>query len=117
MFYYILKVALSAVVVVSVSEIAKRSTLFGALIAALPLTSLLAILWMRVEGAETETIAQLTNSIFWLVIPSLAFFLAFPFLLHKGIHFWASLGLSAILTIIIYFIMLWVLKACNISIM
>jgi len=117
MFYYIIKVALSALVIVIVSEVAKHSSLFGALIAALPLTSLLAIFWMHVEKVETEKIAQLSQSIFWLVLPSLAFFLAFPFLLYKGLHFWVSLGLSATLTIVIYFIMLWILKACNILIM
>ena len=116
MFYYIMKVALSAAVIVSVSEVAKRSSLFGALIAALPLTSLLAILWMYMEKVETEKIAQLSQSIFWLVLPSLAFFLMFPFLLHKGLHFWVSLGLSTTLTIVIYFILLWVLKVFNVSV-
>lgn len=115
--YYIMKVALSALVIVIVSEVAKRSSLFGALIAALPLTSLLAIFWMHVEKVETEKIAQLSRSIFWLVLPSLAFFLAFPFLLYKGLLFWVSLGLSATLTIVIYFIMIWILKGCNILIM
>lgn len=117
MFYYIIKVAISALVIVSVSEVAKRSSLFGALIAALPLTSLLAILWMYAEKVEIEKIAQLSISIFYLVLPSLAFFLMFPFLLHRGVHFWTSFGLSVVLTIIIYFILLWVLKAYNISIM
>lgn len=117
MFYYILKVALSAVVIVSVSEVAKRSSLFGALIAALPLTSLLAILWMYVEKVETEKIAQLSRSIFWLVLPSLVFFLAFPYLLHRGLHFWVSFVLSVTMTIGIYFLLLWILKAYNISIL
>jgi predicted permease len=101
------------IVIISVSEIAKRSSVFGALIAALPLTSLLAIIWMRVEKVETEKIAQLSRSIFWLVLPSLAFFLVFPLLLQKGISFWASLGLSATLTIAIYVILLWFFKASN----
>jgi len=117
MFYYIMKIAMSAIVIVSISEIAKRSTWFGALIAALPLTSLLAILWMHVEKVEIEKIAQLSRSIFWLVLPSLAFFLAFPYLLHRGFHFWASLGLSMTLTILLYFIMVWILSVCDIPIL
>ncbi len=117
MLYYALKVFISALVIVSVSEVAKRSSLFGALIAALPLTSLLAILWMYKDNVETQKIAQLSQSIFWFVLPSLAFFLAFPFLLTKGLSFWVSLGFSATLTIVIYFIMLWILKAFNITIM
>ena len=117
MLYYALKVFISALVIVSVSEVAKRSSLFGALIAALPLTSLLAILWMYKDNVETQKIAQLSQSIFWFVLPSLAFFLAFPFLLTKGLSFWVSLGASATLTIVIYFVMLWILKASNITIM
>ncbi|NLE16212.1 MAG: DUF3147 family protein [Spirochaetales bacterium] len=117
MLYYALKVLISALVIVSVSEVAKRSSLFGALIASLPLTSLLAILWMYKDKVETEKIAQLSQSIFWFVLPSLAFFLAFPFLLTKGFSFWASLGIATVLTIVIYFVMLGLLKAFNITIM
>lgn len=117
MWYYLLKLLLSSLVIVSVSEIAKRSSLFGALIAALPLTSLLAMLWMHLEQVETIQIAQLSRSIFWLVLPSLVFFLMFPFLLQRGMHFWSSMGMSAMLTVIIYLIMLWILRVCNISLM
>jgi hypothetical protein len=113
MFYYMLKVIISVIVIISVSEIAKRSSVFGALIAALPLTSLLAIIWMRVEKVEIQKIAELSLSIFWLVLPSLAFFLAFPLFLHKGIPFWASLGLSATLTTAIYVVLMWFLRATN----
>jgi hypothetical protein len=110
-----MKIGISAGVIVMVSEIAKRSSLFGALVASLPLTSLLAILWMHWERVEQQKIADLSQSIFYLVLPSLAFFLLFPALLQRGLSFWTSLGLSTCATVILYFLMLWVLKAFHIS--
>lgn len=116
MLYYVLKIVLSSIVILTVSEVAKRSTLFGALVAALPLTSLLAIIWMYAEKVETKRIARLSISIFWLVLPSLAFFLLFPSLLTRGLSFWLSLGISATTTILIYALLVWVLKVFNIAI-
>ncbi len=116
MLYYIIKIGISAVVIAAVSEIAKRSSIFGALIASLPLTSLLAILWMRFDKVETGKIAELSQSIFWLVLPSLAFFILFPALIHRGAQFWISFSVSAGATVILYFVLIWVLKLFDVSI-
>lgn len=115
--YYILKVGISAIVIVMVSEVAKHSSFFGALIASIPLTSLLAILWLYFEKAKLEEIAKLSSSIFWLVLPSLVFFLLFPTLLNRGMQFWASLSISSTVTIIMYFVLVWVLKHFSIPIL
>jgi hypothetical protein len=106
MLYYTIKVALSAVVIVAVAEIAKRNSGIAALLAALPLTSLLAFMWMHVEGAEPARIAELSGQIFWLVIPSLLLFLLLPLLIRQGLGFWLSLGISAAATIACYLLML-----------
>ncbi len=110
-----MKVVISACVIVAVSEVGKRSSLFGALIAALPLTSLLAILWMHFEKTEIKAIASLSTSIFYLVIPSLFFFLFFPFLLQRGSGFWVSFSASAGGTILLYLFLLLVLKQFSIT--
>lgn len=94
MLYYAVKVAVSALLIVAISEIAKRHSGVAALIAALPLTSLLAFVWLHVEAAPTEQIAQLSGQIFWLVLPSLLLFLLLPILLRYGWGFWPSLGAS-----------------------
>jgi len=117
MVYYIVKVGISAIVIVMVSEVAKRSSFFGALIASLPLTSILAILWLHFEKAKLEQISNLSRSIFWLVLPSLLFFLLFPALLTRGGQFWPSLSISATATIIMYFVLIWVLKFFSIPIL
>ena len=98
MLYYALKVIISALVIVAITEIAKRSTGFAALVASLPLTSLLAFVWLHLDATPTERIADLSTQIFWLVIPSLLLFLLIPLLLRHGLNFWLSLGLSVVAT-------------------
>ena len=69
--YYLAKVAITALLVVAISEIAKRSSLMGALLASLPLTSILAFIWLYLETGSGEKVAALSASILWLVLPSL----------------------------------------------
>jgi len=110
MWYYFGKIVVSALLIVTISELAKRNSGFAALVASLPLTSLLAIIWLRVEGSQIAQIAQLSQQIFWLVLPSLVFFLILPLLLRHGMMFWLSLGLSSALTILCYFLMILLLR-------
>lgn len=106
MFYYAIKIIVSALLIVAVSEIAKRSTGFAALVASLPLTSLLAFIWLQTEGVQPEKIATLSSQIFWLVLPSLVFFLLLPVLLRNGLNFWVSLTVSIAATAGSYAVML-----------
>lgn len=62
-----LKLSLTAVVVVAISEIAKRSSLWAAVLASLPLTSLLAFVWLYIDTRSVERVASLSSGIFWLV--------------------------------------------------
>ncbi|MDP1997006.1 MAG: DUF3147 family protein [Gallionella sp.] len=110
MLYYALKVGISALVIVAITEIAKRSGSFAALLAALPLVSLLAFVWLHIEGVEPERIAELSSQIFWLVLPSLVLFLLLPLLIRQGFGFWLSLVLSISATAACYFAMLPLLR-------
>ena len=110
MLYYTLKILLSAFVLVAVSEIAKRSSLLGALLASLPLTSLLAFVWLYIETGDVQQVANLSSDIFWLVLPSLPLFLVLPLLLKMGWGFWLSLAVTAIVTVTCYGIMLLLFK-------
>ncbi len=94
MIYTILKLCLSAGIVYAVSEIAKRSVVWGGFVASLPILSLLAIGWLYFETRDVERIAGLSMNIFWLVLPSLLFFVLFPMLLRNGVAFWWSLLLA-----------------------
>jgi hypothetical protein len=102
MIYLVIKALLSGVIIMAVSEIARRSPAFGALVASLPLVSLLAILWLWRDTGDTERIAAHAEATFWYVIPSLPMFLAFPWMLRHGTGFWAALGAACILTIALY---------------
>ncbi len=115
MLYYVLKFVISALVIVLVSEIAKRSSGFAALVAALPLTSLLAMVWLHLDGVDSTKIAELSSQIFWLVLPSLLLFLLLPLLLKQGLGFWLSLGLSAAATVACYFVLLPLLRRIGVQ--
>ena len=82
--YYAVKILVSAVLIVLISEIAKRNTLFGALVASLPVTSLLAFIWLYLDTGDSARIAALSTGVFWLVLPSLAFFVVLPLALRAG---------------------------------
>lgn len=108
---FFVKVLISAVVIVLVSELAKRqSGVWAALLASLPLTSLLAFIWIYVETGSTETISRLSWDILWLVVPSLALFALLPVLLRHGINFWPSLALASVVTAVLYLSVLGLLK-------
>ena len=105
MLYAALKVLLTAVLVVAISEVAKRSSAIGGLIASLPLTSLLAFIWLYGETGDTSKVANLSTSIFWYVLPSLVLFVALPLLLARGVGFWSSLFIASAATFVAYLLM------------
>ncbi len=92
--YYFLKVIISAILIVSISEISKTNSKIGALLASIPLVSVLAIIWIYVENKNIEIITLLSKQIFWMVIPSLLFFVFLPILLKYGLNFWLSMLVS-----------------------
>jgi hypothetical protein len=110
----IAKAALSGALVLAVSEIAKRSPAFGALVASLPLVSLLAILWLWNDTRDAGRIASHMQATFWLVLPSLPMFLAVPAMLRAGVSFGLSLGAGVALTVVLYFAMVWLLRKIGI---
>ena len=116
MVYYILKVLISAVIIVLISEISKRSSLAGSLLASLPLMSLLAFIWMYIETKDVVKISLLSNGIFWLVIPSLILFILLPYLLKRQVNFWWALSISTSVMVIFYLLMMFVLKKFGIKI-
>ncbi len=115
MWPYAIKVAVTAVVVVAVSEIEKRSPPWAALLASLPLTSLLAFVWLYLDTGEPERVATLANGILWLVLSSLVLFLVLPPMLRAGWNFWGSLALSCAATAAAYAVLAWLLARADIE--
>ena len=94
----VVKYAVTAAVIVLVSEFAKRSDKLGALIASLPLVTLMVLVWLYLEKQPAEKIANHAYYTFWYVVPTLPMFLLFPVLLPR-LGFWPTLGASALFTV------------------
>lgn len=110
MAYLLFKTLVTAVIIVAVSELSRRFSLFAAALASLPLVSILAFVWIYVDTKNTQKLITMSHDVFWLVLPSLAFFLVFPFLLKQGMVFgWAMLA-ACICMIALYGLTMWVLK-------
>jgi hypothetical protein len=101
MAWIITKYLLTAGMVVFISEVAKRSDRLGGFIAALPLMTLLTLVWLFIENQPEEKIANHAYYTFWYVIPTLPMFLLFPYLLPR-IGFWLTMGSSVVATIICF---------------
>ncbi|WP_070965826.1 DUF3147 family protein [Vibrio sonorensis] len=97
------KYLMTAGIVVLVSEVAKRSDKIGALVAALPTVTILALVWMYVEGQGEAKLANHSYYTFWYVLPTLPMFLIFPLLIQR-FSFWVSLGICAAVSICAFLI-------------
>ncbi len=100
--YIIIKVLVTAILVAGISEIGKRLSFAGGILASLPLTSILAFVWMNHESGSSKEIIDLSYVIFWMVLPSLFFFLALPYFLKLGWKFYPALLTSCVLMFGVY---------------
>lgn len=114
MLFALLKAALSGIIIAVVSETAKRSAAVGALVASLPVISILSIIWLYHETGDVNRIADHVFATFWYVLPSLPMFLLLPYLLRGGVGFYQALGVSCALTVVLYVLMVWGLKKAGI---
>jgi hypothetical protein len=116
MTYLVIKAALSGVIVMIVSEVARRSPGLGGLIASLPLVSILGIFWLWRDTSDTARIAAHAEATFWYVLPTLPMFLIFPAMLRHGVPFWPALALGCGLTIVLYLATFWLLPRVGINV-
>lgn len=107
MLYLALKSIISGILIAAASTLAKRYPGFGALIASLPLVSVLGMIWLWREKPDVETMALHAGATFWYVLPSLPMFLLIPALLRQGVGFWVALSAGCALTIALYLILTW----------
>src|SRR3954465_11233713 len=99
MLYLVIKASISGIIVAIVSEVAKRYPGFGALIASLPLVSVLGMIWLWRDKPDVPNMATHVQATFWFVLPSLPMFLLIPWLLRQGMSFWAALVIGCGVTI------------------
>ena len=116
MTYLLTKTIITALIIVIVSEVAKRSTFIGAIIISIPLTSLLAFIWLYFDTRDYQKVIDLSYGTILLTIPSFSFFLILPILLKMKHNFAISIIISIIGTSILYFIFIFLLKKLGTSI-
>ncbi len=107
MLYLIIKAGISGALIALASEVARRYPAWGGLIVSLPLTSLLAMLWLWRDTHDPQRIAGLSIGAFWFVLPSLPMFAILPMLLRSGLGFWLAFALAVAGTLALYGLMFW----------
>ena len=107
MYYLAVKAIVSGILIAAASEVAKRYPGFGALIASLPVVSVLGMIWLWHDRPDAMNMAAHAQATFWFVLPSLPMFLAIPAMLRAGVNFWAALIAGCLLTIALYSLMIW----------
>lgn len=115
MAWYLTKIAITVMLVVAISEISRRSTLLGGILASVPLVSVLAMIWLYVDTHDATRIASLAQSIFWLVLASLPLFIVLPLLLKKGVNFYLSLGIGLAVMITCYYVLIAALRRFGVT--
>jgi hypothetical protein len=100
--YYLTKTLITAILVVAISEVAKRSSLAGGILASVPVTSVLAMIWLYVDTGDAAKVGALATSIAWLVLPSLVLFVVLPWLLHRGVAFPLAMVIGVAATVLAY---------------
>lgn len=113
--YLLLKAVISGVIVATASEAARRSTLLGAILISLPLTSILAAIWLYRDTHDADQVAALSWSILYVIVPSLVFFVALPIALRGGLAFGLSMLLACGLTTLAYAVWIGAAKLLGIS--
>jgi ABC-type nickel/cobalt efflux system permease component RcnA len=107
MLYLAIKAILSGIIIAIVSEVSRRFPGWGAMIASLPLVSVLGMIWLWRDQPDTANMAAHAEATFWFVLPSLPMFLLVPAMLRQGFSFWVALVAGCALTVALYALMAW----------
>ena len=114
--YLLLKALLSGAVIAVASEVARRSSLLGAVLISLPLTSILAAIWLYRDTRDVSEVADLSWAILWVIVPSLVFFVVLPVSLRNGVPFWAAMVVACAATAASYGIWVWAARRIGLDI-
>lgn len=107
MFYLAIKIVLSGLIIAIVSEVSRKFPGIGALIASLPLVSVLGMIWLWRDTGNVERMADHSTATFWYVLPSLPMFLIVPVLLRNAVPFGVTLAIGCGITIAVYLGVVW----------
>jgi hypothetical protein len=105
MWSFVAKALLAGVIIAAIAELGRRLPAMAALIASLPLVSILGMIFLWHARPDAENMAVHAQATFWFVLPSLPMFLLIPVLLRQGYGFWTALLAGCVLTIVLYLLM------------
>jgi len=108
------KYLITAALVVVIAEVSKQNVKWGGLIAALPIMTLLALIWMHLDHQPDAKLASFSYYTFWYVLPTLPLFLIFPALLAR-FGFWPALLASVLATALIFAACAWALRRYGVN--
>jgi hypothetical protein len=101
-FEFFIQALLSGLIIAAIAVIGRKAPALAALVASLPLISILGMIWLWRDTGDTELLASHADATFWYVLPSLPMFLLIPAMLRAGTNFWLALGAGIALTITLY---------------
>ncbi len=113
----IIKYAVTAALIVLVSEVAKRSDKLGALLSSLPFVTLMVMIWLHLERQGNQKIGNHAYYTFWYVLPTMPMFLVMPWLMAKGVNFWLALAICAAVTMVSFAVTAVVAKRLGVNLM
>ena len=114
--YLLLKALLSGAMIAVASEVARRSSLLAAVLISLPLTSILAFIWLYRDTRDANAVATLSWSILWLIVPSLVFFVVLPLAIRGGTGFGIALLTACVATALSYGLWVWTTRRFGLDI-
>ncbi|MEO8617201.1 MAG: DUF3147 family protein [Luteolibacter sp.] len=113
----VVKLLVTAAIILFVTKIQLVNDRLSALLIALPLTSLLAMIWMHHDKQSSERLANHAEGTFWFVLPTLPMFLIFPWMLRNGWGFWASIAANCVITVVLFWLTVVILRRFGIDLM
>ena len=113
----LVKLLLTAAIILIANKIQLVSDRVSALLIALPLTSLLAMIWMHQGKQSPERIANHAEGTFWFVLPTLPMFLILPWMLRNGWAFWLALLVNCLLTAAFFWLTVVILRRFGVDLM
>ena len=101
---FFIRALLSGIIIAAIAALGRKAPALAAVIASLPLISILGMIWLWRDTSNTNLLADHAEATFWFVLPSLPMFLLIPVMLRSGANFWLALAAGIALTIILYFL-------------
>lgn len=113
----LVKLLITAFIILLVNKVQLFNDRLSALLIALPITSLLAMVWMYHGGQTSERLANHAEGTFWFVLPTLPMFLIFPWMLRHGWSFWGTLAANCVITVVLFWFTVFILRRFGIDLM